>query len=130
MPVQVIVLHFDVDDYRDRLTRLFPEVQFHVFHEADEAEHVAADAEVIMGLGHHIPRAFIAKAKKLKWVQALTTGTETLTTPGMLPPDVILTSTRGIHGPQMSELAFLFMSALARDFLKTLRNQAEAKWEQ
>ena len=73
-----------------------------------------------MGLGHHIPPSLIAKAKKLKWVQALTTGTETLTAPGVLPPDVILTSTRGIHGPQMSELAFLNMIALKRDFKRNL----------
>jgi phosphoglycerate dehydrogenase-like enzyme len=83
-----------------------------------------------MGLGHHIPASLIAQGKKLKWVQALTTGTETLTAPGVLPPDVILTSTRGIHGPQMSEMAFLYMIALARNFRKTLSNQADGKWEQ
>ena len=86
--------------------------------------------EVIMGLGHHIPAALIAKAKALKWVQALTTGTDSLTAPGVLPPHVLLTSTRGIHGPQMSELAFLNMIALARDLRKMQRNQAEGKWEQ
>jgi phosphoglycerate dehydrogenase-like enzyme len=43
---------------------------------------------------------------------------------------VVLTSTRGIHGPQMSELAFLNMIALARNFKKNLENQAAAKWEQ
>ena len=89
-----------------------------------------ADIDVIMGLGHHIPPALIAAAPKLKWVQALTTGTETLTAPGVLPPHVLLTSTRGIHGPQMSELAFLNMIALNRNFRKMQRNQAEGKWEQ
>ena len=83
-----------------------------------------------MGLGHHIPPPLIAAAPKLKWVQALTTGTETLTAPGVLPPHVLLTSTRGIHGPQMSELAFLNMIALNRNFRKMQRNQAEGKWEQ
>ena len=73
---------------------------------------------MIVGLGHHIPPALIAKAKNLKWVQALTTGTETLTAPGVLPPHVLLTSTRGIHGPQMSELAFLNMIALSAKLQK------------
>jgi D-2-hydroxyacid dehydrogenase (NADP+) len=63
-------------------------------------------------------------------VQALTTGTETLTAPSVLPPAVMLTSTRGIHGPQMSELAFLNMIALARNFKKNLLNQSAAKWDQ
>ena len=43
---------------------------------------------------------------------------------------MLLTSTRGVHGPQMSELAFLNMIALARNFKKNLQNQAEGKWEQ
>ena len=130
MPVQVVLLHYDVEDYRERLTKRFPSVQFHIFHHAEEAEGMIGEADVLMGLGHHIPPSLIAKAKKLKWVQALTTGTETLTAPGALPPDVILTSTRGIHGPQMSELAFLCMIALQRDFKRNLANQAEGKWEQ
>jgi phosphoglycerate dehydrogenase-like enzyme len=130
MPTSILILHFDVQDYCDRLSKLFPSVEFHGVHHASEAAPVIAGVDVIMGLGHHIPPALIAAAPKLKWVQALTTGTETLTAPGVLPPHVILTSTRGIHGPQMSELAFLNMIALARDFRRMQRNQAEGKWEQ
>ena len=63
-------------------------------------------------------------------MQALTTGTDTLTAPGVLPPHVLLTSTRGVHGPQMSELAFLNMIALNRNLQEMQRNQAEAKWVQ
>jgi phosphoglycerate dehydrogenase-like enzyme len=130
MPASILILHFDAQDYRDRLAKTFPGVAFHGVHHASEAEPVIAGVDVIMGLGHHIPPALIAAAPRLKWVQALTTGTETLTAPGVLPPHVILTSTRGIHGPQMSELAFLNMIALARDFRRMQRNQAEGKWEQ
>ena len=127
---KVLILHFNAQQYRERLAQRFPAVEFHAVHHANEAEPVIAGIEVIMGLGHHIPPALIAAAPKLKWVQALTTGTETLTAPGVLPPHVLLTSTRGIHGPQMSELAFLNMIALNRNFRKMQRNQAEAKWEQ
>ena len=127
---QVLILHFDAQQYRDRLAGRFSNVEFHAVHHGEEANAVIADVVVIMGLGHHIPPPLIAKAKKLKWVQALTTGTETLTVPGVLPPHVLLTSTRGIHGPQMSELGFLNMIALNRNFLKMRRNQAEGKWDQ
>src|SRR6476646_5349244 len=130
MATQVLILFHDAPIYRDLLVKRFRSLQFHAAHDASEAEPVVGDVEVIMGLGHHIPPALIAKAKNLKWVQALTTGTETLTAPGVLPPHVLHTSTRGIHGPQMSELAFLNMIALARNFKKNLLNQAEAKWEQ
>ena len=130
MPTQVLILDVNAQQYRERLAKRFPAVQFHAVQHAEAAESVIGDVEVIMGLGHHIPPPLIAKAAKLKWVQALTTGTDTLTVPGVLPPRVLLTSTRGIHGPQMSELAFLNMIALARDLRKMQRNQAEAKWEQ
>src|SRR5437762_365351 len=130
MPLKVLVLHFNAEQYRDRLMRQFPDVEFHAVHHPDEAGGVLADVEVIAGLGHHLPREMLAAARSLKWVQALTTGTETLTVPGVLPPHVLLTSTRGIHGPQMSELAFLNMIALARNFKKNLLNQSIAKWEQ
>ena len=129
MATKVLIVHFDAQPYRERLAPKFPAVEFHTAHHANEANAVVSD-DLIMGLGHHIPPALIAAAPKLKWVQALTTGTETLTVPGVLPPHVVLTSTRGIHGPQMSELAFLNMIALNRNFRKMQRNQAEGKWEQ
>ena len=130
MPLEMILIHFDADQYRERLTARFPDITFQVFKSGKDAFGVADRVEVIIGLDHHIPRELIAAAPKLKWIQALTTGTDTLTRPGMMPPHVILTSTRGIHGPQMSELAFLNMIALQRDFRKMQRNQAAAKWEQ
>ena len=129
MPVQVLILHHDAQQYREPLQRSFPGVMFHAFNHAPEAKAAAAEVEVIIGLGHHIPTELIKAAGKLKWIQALTTGTEALTAPGVLPPHVLLTSTRGIHGPQMSELAFLLMIALNRNFRKMQRNQAEAKWD-
>ena len=130
MTTKVLIIHFSAQQYLERLAKRFPAVKFRAVEHGEDAEPAAAEFDAIMGLGHHIPPALIAKATNLKWVQALTTGTETLTAPGVLPPHVLLTSTRGIHGPQMSELAFLNMIALARDFRKTQRNQAEGKWEQ
>jgi D-2-hydroxyacid dehydrogenase (NADP+) len=130
MATEVLIYDVRGPQYVALLAKRFPAVAFHVGHHPRDVESVIANVEVIVGLGHHIPPALIAKAKKLKWVQALTTGTETLTAPGVLPPHVLLTSTRGVHGPQMSELAFLNMIALARKFKKNLQNQAEGKWEQ
>jgi len=127
---KVLILDMNAQQYREHLARRFPTVEFHAVQDAKQAEPVIAGIEVIIALGHHIPNALISAARNLKWIQALTTGTDTLTAPGVLPPHVLLTSTRGIHGPQMSELAFLNMIALSRNFRKMQRNQAEAKWEQ
>jgi D-2-hydroxyacid dehydrogenase (NADP+) len=127
---KVLILDMNAQQYRERLARRFPAVEFTAVHYSKDAEGVIASIEVIIALGHHIPKPLIDAARSLKWIQALTTGTDSLTAPGVLPAHVLLTSTRGIHGPQMSELAFLNMIALGRNFRKMQRNQAEAKWEQ
>jgi phosphoglycerate dehydrogenase-like enzyme len=128
--MKVLILHHNAQRYRDKLAPRFPGIDFQAFEHAADAKAAAGEAEVILAIDHHLPKDVIDAAPKLRWVQALTTGTDKLTSPGMLPPHVLLTSTRGIHGPQMSELTFLMMIALNRDFRKMQRNQAEAKWEQ
>lgn len=82
-------------------------------------------------IGHHFQfdNALVARAPKLRWVQSLTTGTDQILRLRALGEDVVVTSTRGMHGPQMSELVFLHMLALARDFPRMQRNQAAATWE-
>lgn len=127
---KVLIVNHSAEDYHEQLAPRFPTLEFHSFHHPEEAERVVPEVEVIIALGHHIPKGMIAAAKNLKWIQALTTGTDSLTAPGVMPKHVLLTSTRGVHGPQMSELAFLNMIALQRDFRKMQRNQAAAKWEQ
>lgn len=126
---KVLILYQHAQEYRDFLAPRFPEVEFHALTEPGQAGHLLPDVDVMVALAHGVSREMIAAAPQLKWIQALTTGTDTLTAPGVLPPHILLTSTRGIHRPQMSELAFLHMIALSRNFLKMRANQAEAKWE-
>lgn len=44
-------------------------------------------------------------------------------------PDVVVTSARGIHGPQMSEMALLHMLSLARHVRTLAKQQSERRWE-
>lgn len=82
-------------------------------------------------IGHHFQfdDELVSRAPRLRWVQSLTTGTDQIVALRALPDSVVVTSTRGMHGPQMSELVFLHMLALARDFPRMQRNQAAATWE-
>ena len=89
----------------------------------------AAEAEVIIGLAHAIPGRVLAAAPKLRWIQALTTGTDQLEALPELRPEVLVTAMRGIQGPQMAELAFLLMLALLRDMRGTLERQAARIWD-
>jgi phosphoglycerate dehydrogenase-like enzyme len=130
MPTKVLIIDPRDKQYRAHLEPRFPSVVFLGAHDEKDALAAASDVEVIVGLDHHIPRSVVATAPNLKWVQALTTGTDSMGAPGVLPKHVVLTSTRGVHGPQMSELALLTMIALQRDFRRMQRNQAEGKWDQ
>jgi len=71
----------------------------------------------------------VREAHSLKWIQVFTTGTDHITNMRSLKPETIVTSMRGIHGPQMAEMALMLMFALARDLPRMIRNQADERWE-
>lgn len=127
MPLKVLILDEHAREYFDPLTRQFPDVAFHRAFTPGEAKDVIPEVDVIIALAHKLPHELIKAARSLKWVQALTTGTDALI--GALPSHILLTSTRGVHGPQMSELAFLHMLALNRKFAKMLESQSKGIWD-
>jgi D-2-hydroxyacid dehydrogenase (NADP+) len=129
MPAKVLILDAHAQQYRDHLTQRFPEIEFRHTDAPEAAKAEAADIDAIVALAHRVTPDIVAAAPKLKWIQALTTGTDTLTAPGVLPRHVLLTSTRGIHGPQMSEIAFMHMLALNRRLMAMRDNQKQGKWE-
>ncbi|EUB99173.1 Phosphoglycerate dehydrogenase [Rhizobium sp. CF080] len=93
----------------------------------DEAEAKIGDAEIFMSWG--LPRDIFAGAKRLRWVSSLGTGVNGLVDAPSLHRDVIVTATRGIHGTPMSEAAFLMMLALARNFVRSVRQQDGQEWK-
>ena len=127
MALKVLIVDQHAREYFDHLTRQFPGVAFHPALAPEEAKGFVADADIIIALAHRLPRELIVQARALKWVQALTTGTDALI--GVLPAHVLLTSTRGVHGPQMSELAFLHMLALNRNFVRMRESQTRGIWD-
>jgi phosphoglycerate dehydrogenase-like enzyme len=125
----VLILYSDAQEYFEYLAPRFPEVNFHAATAPEQARDILASVDAIIARAHDLSRGTIEAAPRLKWIQSLTTGTDALTTTGVLPPHVLLTSTRGVHGPQMTELAFLYMLALSRNLIGMHANQAEGKWE-
>jgi phosphoglycerate dehydrogenase-like enzyme len=82
-------------------------------------------------IAHHyqFDNDILQRGQQLRWIQSLTTGTDAILKLPALRPEIVLTSTRGMHGPQMSELVFMQMLALLRDFPRVIRNQAAQRWE-
>ena len=125
---EILILEKDAEIYAARLRREFPAATFHAATAEAAALPLAAEAEAVVALAHEVSATLVAGMPRLRWIAALTTGTDHLDTLG-LPPDVTVTSGRGIHGPQMAELAFLYMLALSRNVRGMLDNQRARVWD-
>ena len=116
-------------DFRPRAVADFPDADLGGSDDRLAARSLLADARGIIAHHFQFDETLLAAAPRLAWIQSLTTGTDAILRLRNLRPEVRVTSTRGMHGPQMSELVFLHMLALLRDFPRMLRNQAARRWE-
>lgn len=125
----VLIFDSQADEYVTKLSAAVPELLFHGATNIETGIALGREAGVLMGLAPYIEPRLIAAMPQLRWIQALTTGTDNLLyqTPE-LDRNVLITSMRGIQGPQMAELVFLYMLALSRDLVGNMERQAEAKW--
>jgi phosphoglycerate dehydrogenase-like enzyme len=66
----------------------------------------------------------------LRWVQSISAGTEQFPLARLAAAGVVLTSARGVHGPQVAEHAFALLLALTRGIGYSMRNAVERSWRQ
>jgi D-2-hydroxyacid dehydrogenase (NADP+) len=119
----------DSAEFARRARADFPGIDLFASNDRAEALAHAADASALIGHHFQFDEELLARAPKLRWIQSLTTGTDAILKLAALRAEVTVTSTRGMHGPQMSELVFLHMLALTRDFPRMQRNQAAGVWQ-
>ena len=114
--------------FQKQLAAEFPALTIHAVHSVEEARPLGPGVEVMFGM----PRAFDAplldSAARLRWVQVGTAGTDFLVRIPTLRRGTLVSSTRGIHGPQMAEMALMLMMALGRRLPQCLANQREHLW--
>lgn len=122
------IVSFNADEYRDALARQFPELTIEFSPNRRELSPVIEEADYILAFGTQMYDELFARNKNLKWIQALGTGVDGIIDQPSLGKDVIVTSMRGIHGPQMTEMAFLMMLAFNRNFPQLVHNQDERLW--
>jgi len=116
------------ETYRARLSQALPQCRFLSASEHGEALARAPEATILIAKAQDISAELVAAMPRLRWIQALTTGIDPIVAL-KLPPTILITSARGIHGPQMAELTLLLMMALSRDFPRMLTNQRNTRWE-
>jgi phosphoglycerate dehydrogenase-like enzyme len=115
--------------YYDRLHSTFPNLTINLVDHHSKVGPYIQSATVLMTYGPMMSDHVVRDAAGLRWIQALGTGVDNLIDLPSLPPDVLITNIRGIHGAPMSEAAIMAMLALSRDFPRVVRNQDRRVWE-
>jgi phosphoglycerate dehydrogenase-like enzyme len=92
----------------------------------DQAGLNLTEVRALIVLPQMLDQALLARMPKLEWLQTLTAGIDSLV--GLDLGGIALSTMGGVHAPQMSELAFLYMLAFARDVRGILTRQAAAEW--
>lgn len=115
--------------YGQKIGPKFPGLEIQTVGSAEEAVEAIEDADFLLTFGAMMRDEVFSRARRLKWVHALGTGVDGITDQPSLGAGVIVSSTRGIHGVPMSEIAFLLMLALSRDFPRTIHAQDGCKWD-
>jgi phosphoglycerate dehydrogenase-like enzyme len=123
----LLILDQQAEEYKKALEASFPEWAIRAAADEQAAEAFIEQAEIL--LTFRIADDLVQRASRLRWIQGLGTGVDWFLQLPSLGKDILITSTRGIHGPQMSEMALLLMLALSRDFPAVIRNQAKQAWE-
>ncbi|MCC6472542.1 MAG: D-2-hydroxyacid dehydrogenase [Burkholderiales bacterium] len=129
MATSVLIIDPKCEWYRERLAQAVPAAEIRCAPDARAAAPLVGDTQAILGMGHHFSDALIAPAKRLRWIQAFTTGVDQIVSLSSLRKDVLLTAMRGIHGTQLSEMVFLHMLVHSRSYRALTRNQERALWE-
>ena len=130
MTPRLLIYHQHADRFRLALAAEFPGVEMHAATTREEALPHAPGAQVLVALDSRFDEGLVRAATDLAWIQALSTGTDVID--GLKTLDrrrVMITTMRGVHGPQMAEITVMHMLALSRRLPKMFRNQQHRRWE-
>jgi phosphoglycerate dehydrogenase-like enzyme len=124
----VLIKGRDAGFFAERLAAKLPGLRFTAAHDPDEALAKGGTADILIIRTDEIFAELIDAMPKLRLIQALTTGTDHIQALPNLPKHVVLAAARGVHGAQMSELAFIYMLHFVRDIRDWFATQAAHRW--
>jgi D-2-hydroxyacid dehydrogenase (NADP+) len=130
MPVvTVLIVDRNAEGYAARLSELRRSIRLLPVEAPTEAALHFAEADVLLSFAEWLTPEITAAMRRLRWIQLLSAGVEHVLPTVASRPDVLITSMRGIHGPQMSEMVLVHMLTLSRQIPRLVRNQAAHAWE-
>jgi len=125
--MKMLILHFDAPYMKEVLEPKFPELTIQAETNEGDVGDFIEEAEILMAIS--FSDELMQRARKVKWIQCIISGVDRIVELPSLRKDILLTSAKGIHGPQMSELAFLHMLNLNRNYQRMYRNQQKGIWD-
>jgi len=93
----------------------------------EQFDALLADAEVIYGFS--LPQNVLARAPRLKWIQAKLAGVNHILDAEIVASPLIVTNTLGMHGTQASELVFWMMLTFAKQAQLCFQLKQEKQWQ-
>jgi D-2-hydroxyacid dehydrogenase (NADP+) len=123
-----LLSHGDLQVYVDAIHQAHLPLGVETADSRAEALSKGQECSILAILDPAIDQALVDHMPRLEWIHALTSGTNRITslTYARRP---LISSSAGIHGPQMSELTLLHMLSAARGFPKMLANAQRGCWQ-
>ncbi|NNK13784.1 MAG: D-2-hydroxyacid dehydrogenase [Desulfofustis sp.] len=125
--MKVLILEEYSEYYKNKIQEDFPQLEIGAAIDENSATDFIEQAQILIAI--KASDELISKAVNLRWIQSLISGTDFFTKLPSLNRDVLISSSRGIHGPQMAETTILLMLALNRNLPANFKNQESKHWE-
>jgi len=117
-----------VDRYRRLIRKARKDLEVFVCKNREEIARHISRADIIFS-GQTFPLEFIAKAKRLRWIQSMSAGVENFVRAQSLPSGVILTRVEGVFGPIMAEYVIGYLLATVQNMKAVFENQKRRLWQ-
>ncbi|WP_408959745.1 D-2-hydroxyacid dehydrogenase [Natrinema sp. 74] len=104
-----------------------PDIDLEHVEDEDELSAAVDDAEVFVT--HRLPDAVLEAAGDLKWVQALSAGTDIFDHDALADRSVALTSVSGIHAKPIGQQVLGYLLHFERGFDRAVAQQRRREWE-
>ncbi len=115
-------------EYIDHLHEKFPALTLNLVNHHSKVAPYVASTDIIVTFGPMMADHVLREGPNIKWIHCLTTGTDGVDDLPSLRPDILVTSSHGIHGDTVSEHALMLMLALSRHLQDHVRAQDQHKW--
>jgi D-2-hydroxyacid dehydrogenase (NADP+) len=124
----LLVSHTNTRQVADLLRASFPWLRLDDVATEEEAAPYRVDAEILITMGVGLTPAHIDEMPRLRWVQAMVGGTDHFAA-AIAGRDLLVTTSKGVHGPQIAEMVVTHMLVLNRNVKGYVEDQARARWD-